>query len=96
MAENKKQHINLRIYDCEIPMVIDAENEALYRKAASLINDKLNAYYNAHRGKKDPKEITYYAMLDIALRFVANKDRNDTLPYDKVLEKLTGEIEEVL
>lgn len=96
MADQKKQHINLRIYDWDISANVDPDQEALYRKAGTLLNEKLNAYFGAYKGRKDDKEIMCYAMIDIAIRFLASKERNDVAPYDKVLEKLTVEIEEVL
>ena len=45
MAEVKKekQHINIHIYDLDISIKVDAEQEPLYREAASLINERVNA-----------------------------------------------------
>ena len=82
MAEdNNKLHIRLHVYDMELPVTIVREEEEFYRNAAKLISDK---------------ELLYMALIDIALRYVKNKDRNDTSPYDDILAKITSEIEEVL
>lgn len=35
-------------------------------------------------------------MFDVALQLKQNEDRNDTAPYDKLLSKLTTELEETL
>lgn len=98
MAEviKEKQRINLHIYDLDISIVVDADQEQSYREAASFINDRLNAYYSAYKGRKADKEIHYYAMIDMALRYVTEAKRNDVGPYDDILKKLTSEIEAVL
>ncbi|CUP83803.1 Uncharacterised protein [Segatella copri] len=36
------------------------------------------------------------ALIDVALRYEKESDRNDTKPYDDILEKLTSEIEDAL
>lgn len=98
MAEQTKeyQHISLHIYDTQIHINVPAEQESLYRDAASLINERLNAYYGAYKGKKSDKEIAYYALIDIALTCTKESKRNDVGPVKDILKKLTSEIEEVL
>ena len=98
MAEVKKekQHINIHIYDLDISIKVDAEQEPLYREAASLINDRVNAYFGVWKGRKADKEILYYAMIDIALKYINESKRNDTKPILNVLEELNKEIEESL
>ena len=56
----------------------------------------MNNYAQVFRGRKSDKELLYMALIDIALRYVKDKDRNDTSPYDDILAKITSEIEEVL
>lgn len=98
MAEvrKEKQNITLHIYDMDIPITVPADQEEYYRAATSLINDRINAYYGAWKGRKSDKEILYYAMIDIALHMVTESKRNDVKPYDDILKKLTSEIETVL
>ena len=36
------------------------------------------------------------ALIDIALRYEKELERNDTVPYSKMLERLTAEIEDTL
>lgn len=98
MAEVKKekQHINLHIYDQDIHITVPADQEQSYRSAADFINERVNAYFAAYKGRKADKEILYYAMIDMALRYVTEAQRNDTEPYDDILKKLTSEIEAVL
>lgn len=98
MAEEKKeyQHISLHIYDTQIHINVPADQEQLYREAADLINERLNAYYGAYKGKKSEKEICYYALIDIALTCTKEAKRNDVEPLNDILKQLTSEIEEVL
>lgn len=98
MAEEDKSKINIRlhIYDTEIMVRIARDEEELYRKDATLINEVLNAYYSHFKGKKREKEIHYFAMIDLGLRLEKELRRNDTKPYDDILSKLTSEIEDVL
>ena len=95
MAEDRL-HIRLHLYDTDMAVNINRDDEELYRKAAKLINDAVNTYSNIFKGRKSEKEILYMAMVDIALRFEKTNQRNDTLPYDNILKQLTKEIEEAL
>lgn len=97
MAEEKdKLHIRLHVYDTEIPVNIKREDEFFYRQAAKLISSTVNTYSDIFKNRKSEKEILYFAMVDIALRYEKNKDNNDTGVYDDILKKLTQEIEEAL
>ena len=97
MAEEKdKLHIRLHVYDTEIPVNIKREDEFFYRQEAKLITSTVNTYSEIFKNRKSEKEILYFAMIDIALRFQKTKDNNDTSEYDNILKKLTQEIEEAL
>lgn len=96
MAEDNKLTIRLNLYDTVLSVRIPREDEEYYRKSAKLINEIVNSYSALFKGRKSDKEILYMALVDIALRYEKNEGRNDTQPYDLVLEKLTSEIEEVL
>ena len=90
--ELNKINIKLNIYDRVVELKVPREEESLYRKDAELINALLNVYYDNFKGLKEDKEITYFAMVDLGLRL----QRNDTKPYDDILQRLTSEIETVL
>lgn len=96
-AEKDKLNIRLHIYDTDIKVFnINRDDEILYRKDADLINELLNAYFQSFTGKKTPKEIMYFAMIDLGLRLQKELQRNDTRPYDDIMKQLTSEIEEEL
>ena len=97
MAEdNNKIRITLHVYDTELPVTIVREEEEFYRNAAKLITETVNNYAQYFKGRKSDKELLYMALIDIALRYVKDKDRNDTTPYDDILAKITSELEEAL
>lgn len=95
--ENKeKLHIRLHVYDTDIPVNIVREDESLYRAAAKLISDRINAYAQIYNGRKGEKELHYMALIDIALMYERDHFRNDTVPFVNTLSKLTTEIEEAM
>lgn len=96
MAEQDKLLIRLHVYDTDLSVRIPREDEEYYRKSAKLIDDIVNSYAKIFKGRKSDKEILYMALIDVALRYEKELDRNDTKPYDDILEKLTSEIEDAL
>ena len=98
MAEVNKEklHIKLHVYDEEIEVTVNREDEEFYRAAAKLITDRYNAYAQAYKGRKGEHTISLMTLIDIALMYERVKHRNDTVPYNDVLQKLTSEIEEAM
>ncbi|KGI60719.1 hypothetical protein HMPREF3034_00520 [Prevotella sp. DNF00663] len=98
MEEDNKEklHIRLHVYDTEMSVNIVRADEKLYRDAAKLITDTVNTYAEVFKGRKSDKEILYMALIDIALRYEREADRNDTAPFSEVLKTLTSEIEDAL
>ena len=98
MAEQNKDrlHIRLHVYDEEIEVVINREDEEYYRSAAKLITERYNGYAQRFKGRKTDHTIALMTLVDIALTYQKERANNDTLPYDNVLARLTSEIEAVL
>ncbi len=98
MAEQKKDrlHIRLHVYDEEIEVVINRDDEEYYRLAAKHITERYNAYAQAFKGRKNDHVIALMTLIDIALKYEKERANNDTLPYDNVLAQLTKEMEEAL
>ena len=98
MAEVNKEklHIRLHVYDEEIEVTVNREDEEYYRAAAKLITDRYNAYAQAYKGRKGEHTISLMTLIDIALMYERVKHRNDTVPYNDVLQKLTSVIEEAM
>ena len=51
-VNKEKLHIRLHVYDEEIAVTVNREDEEFYRAAAKLITDRYNAYAQAYKGKK--------------------------------------------
>ncbi len=98
MAEQNKDrlHIRLHVYDEEIEVVINRDDEEYYRSAAKLITERYNAYSQAYKGRKSDHTIALMTLVDIALMYQKERSHNDTTPYDNVPAKLTAEIEAAL
>ena len=91
-----KLQIRLHVYDTDLTVRIQREDEEYYRKSAKLIDEIVNSYAKIFKGRKSDKEILYMALIDVALRFEKESDKNDTQPYNDILDKLTAEIEDTL
>ena len=98
MADQKedKLQIRLQVYDTDLTVRIPREDEEYYRKSAKLIDEIVNSYSKIFKGRKSDKEILYMALIDVALRYEKESDKNDTEPYNDILNKLTAEIEDTL
>ena len=98
MAEQNtdRLHIRLHVYDEEIDVVINREEEEFYRSAAKFITERYNAYSGHYAGRKSDHTIALMTLIEIALRYEKEMGRNDTSPYDDTITKLTSEIEEAL
>ena len=98
MAEVNKEklHIRLHVYDEEIEVTVNRSDEEYYRAAAKLITDRYNAYAQAYKGRKSDHTIALMSLIDIALMYQRERGKNDTVPYDNILARLTSEIDNAL
>ena len=91
-----KQRINIHVYDTDMSVGVSRSDEEACRKAAKRISDMLNGYFAKLKGRKSDKEIYYMALLEIALLYEKEVKRNDVVPFNDILSKLTSEIEDAL
>ena len=94
MAEpnGEKFNINLHVYNEDIQVSIDREDEAYYRAAAKLITGRYNIYAGKFKGQISDHRIALMVLLDIALLYQREHAKNDTEPYDNILSRLTSAI----
>ena len=92
MADKNKINIRLHLYDTDMAVKVDRNEEAMYRDVATLISQVVGNYTQFYQGFKAEKEILYMALVDIAMRYEKEAERNDTTPYSDMMKKLTEEI----
>ena len=93
---NNTQHITIHVYDMPIDIMVPKDQEALYREAGTIINERLNTYFSYFKGQRADKDIIYYAMIDIALKYVMETKRNDMEPVTTILDELSAEIQKAM
>ena len=91
MADDNKDKFNIRlhVYDEEINVTINREEEELYRSAAKMITDRYNVYAKLFKGRKGDHTIALMTLIDVALQYQREHSRNDTAPYEHVLSQLS-------
>ena len=67
----------------------------MYRKAASMINEKLSRYEQSYPNL-GYERYTSVALLDFAVRVIQLQEQKDQSLYQEVLERLSGELEQLL
>ena len=98
MPDQKKDRLRIRlhVYDEEIEVLVNRDDEEFYRSAAKFITERYNAYAQAYKGRKSDHTVALMTLVDVALAYQKERSHNDTLPYDNVLARLTKEIEDAL
>ena len=98
MADGNKDKFNIRlhVYDEEINVTINRDEEELYRAAAKMITDRYNVYAKLFKGRTGDHTIALMTLIDVALQYQREHMRNDTSPYETVLSQLSAEIDEVI
>ena len=89
MIENKKITIRLNVNGITMPVLVNPEDEPLYRNAAKNINTTIANYTQLFSKNKQQNEIEVMAMIDIALRYEQERERKDTDGYNDILSSLT-------
>lgn len=95
MEVSEKLVIQLLIGKNLQQITVKRDQEEIFRKAALLINERLNKYKTAYPNQGDAKYMSI-ALLDFAVKSLQLEQNVDTEPYNKSIEELTKEIEEVL
>ena len=95
--DGQKLIIHVQIDNISLPMtVVDPEQEAIVRKAASNVNQQLMTVRDKY--KTVPNEQYYYAMvmLNSEIKALSAEGRNDTAPIFDTLRELEQEIDELI
>ena len=95
MDVSEKMVIQLLIGKHVQQITIKREQEEIFRKAAQIINDRLNKYKTAYPEQGEIKYMSI-ALLDFAVNMLQMENNIDTLPFKQSLEKFVAELDEVL
>lgn len=95
MDVSEKMVIQLLIGKHLQQITIKREQEEIFRKAAQIINDRLNKYKTAYPEQGEIKYMSI-ALLDFAVNMLQMENNIDTLPFKQSLEKFVAELDEVL
>ena len=86
----------MHVYDENVDVAVSRDDEQYYRAAAKLITERYGAYAQVYKGRKSDHTIALMTLVEIALRYEKERDRNDTAPYDSIFSQLSAEIAEAL
>ena len=77
------------------PVRIIRENEEIVRKAAAMVDERINKY--SEKWPDVPREKVFAIVAYMfALESLQEKQRNDTTPYTDKISELTDELEDYL
>lgn len=76
-------------------LVVNRNDEKIFRDAATYINEKFNQYRQRYQNQSNDKH-TALTLIDMAVQILQNKENNDTQPFLQSMEQLTTELEETL
>lgn len=90
-----KVKINIQVGDYKHPLIVNADDEPIYREAARLINERLVAYRTKYRVANLSQEFMLsFVALDLASKYVKLQQTNSVAPLEDELRKLTSELED--
>ena len=90
-----KLSIKVNVADRYYPLKIERRDEEKIRKAARMINEKVQQYKQRYLDK-DAQDFLAMAALQFVTRVIEMEDRNEAEPLGKRLQELTEELEEYL
>lgn len=89
--------INIQVGEQKYPLMVDADEEPIYREAARLISDRVKKYSQKYRGADLPHEFFMaFAAVDIAARLIKLQKETNTEAEEAVLEALNAELKSFL
>ncbi|MCQ2051761.1 MAG: cell division protein ZapA [Bacteroidaceae bacterium] len=84
--------IKLVIGENKYPLVIERQDEPLFREAAKKVNDILGRYTQKYPGKNSSE---YFAMAALHIGFLnlIMEQNNDTEPYQEMMKRVSSTLE---
>ena len=91
----EKVTIKLMVGKQFYPVTIKPEQEEIYRKAAKMVNERLNLYQTKYAGQAYEKYMSV-VLVDFAIKVLQAEQIHSVAPFIDTIEKLDAELEEVL
>jgi len=91
---DKKQNITVTIEEIVLPLTASsAEEEKLYRDAASLIQNRVQRLREAYPNLPNDKYYYVMAMLNTSIDAVRTANRVDNTPYNNMMSDIEKELD---
>jgi len=95
MALSDPLSITLKFGNRILPMVVERDDEFIYREAEKLINSRFS-YYASKYPNQGNEMYLLMASLDVAVRLKRLEAVNDTAPVEQAVTALLHEVEQAL
>ena len=93
----RRQKINIRISNVELPMIVhSADEEKRYRDASSYINDRLMSVRQKYSQIQEERYFMAIVMLELATRGMDMSTNSAIAPYKQSISELQSEIDSLL
>ncbi len=93
---DRKLNISVSIEGIQLPLTVsNAEEEKIYRDAASNIQGRIHKLRAMYPTLKNDKYYYVMAMLNTAVESVRSTNRNDTQPFFDMMHDLESEIDKL-
>jgi len=90
-----KVNINIQVGNFKLPLSVNPEDEPIYREAARMINDRLEAYQTKYRVANLTQEyMLSFSAIDIATRLVRMQRTTDVGPVEEMIKSLTQDLQD--
>jgi len=88
-------HIKIQIAGRVYPLIIDRKDEEKVRKAAKVINEKVEQYQQRYRDK-DGQDFLSMAAFQFVLRLIELEEQSNETPLITAIGEITDELEEFM
>lgn len=89
--------INIQVGEVKYPLIVNAEEEPIFREAARMISERVRRYSQKYRAANLPHEFFMaFAAVDIAARLVKLQKETNTEAEEAILEAINAELKSFL
>lgn len=94
---DERIRINIQVGENKHPIFVPRNEEPIFREAARMINERIQAYATKYRGANLPKDyLMAFAAVDIASQYIKQDKDSNAQDAEKQLKDLAKEISEFM